>query len=109
MTLTGASLLMTRPHTSRVGTMLYELTQEGAAITGRMKPKTSADETSRLLRRVRPKLQQAAYPVRRPEEQEGFALYLLLWDGAEEARVAGVRAVIAHHEDVALGDGRRGR
>src|SRR5918997_4318198 len=53
-------------------------------------------------------LEQAADTVRRPEAQEGFAFYVSLRDGAEEARVAGVRAIIPHHEDVALRDGRRG-
>src|SRR3712207_5428761 len=65
-------------------------------------------ERRRWARSEIPQLEQAADPVRRPETQKGLALYLLLRDGAEVARVAGVGPVVAHHEDVALRDRRRG-
>src|SRR5215211_4278352 len=53
-------------------------------------------------------LEQVADTVRRPEAQEGLAFYVLLRYGTEEARVAGVRPVVSHHEVVPFGYRRRG-
>src|SRR5918912_2312314 len=44
--------------------------------------------------------------VGRPEAQEGFAFYVLLGEWSEHPRVCGVSAIVAHHEDVVLRDGR---
>src|SRR5918997_2406248 len=112
-----------RSLTFRVGTMLSVGMWNGAATTGRTKPKTRTKETRRmtgtsstafsraLLRPARSlpsTLEEAAYPVQRPEAQEGLALYVLLGQGAEDAGVRRVGPVVAHHEDVVLRDRGRG-
>ncbi len=43
-----------------------------------------------------------ADPARRPEARGDFSDQVLLWNGAEEARVVGVSAVVAHDEEVML-------
>src|SRR4028118_262535 len=113
-----------RSLTIRVGTMLSVGMWKGAATTGRTKPKTSAKEIRRITGisstafrkapRRRPSrplpltLEEAAYPVQRPEAQEGLALYVLFGKRAEDAGVGRVGPVVAHHEDVVLRDGCRG-
>src|ERR687893_138820 len=112
-----------RSLTIRVGTMLSVGMWNGAATTGRTKPKTRTNETRRmtgtsstafsraLLRPARSlpsTLEEAAYPVQRPEAQEGLALYVLLGQRPEDARVRRVGPVVAHHEDVVLRDRGRG-
>src|SRR4028119_1695037 len=108
-----------RSLTIRVGTMLSVGMWKGAATTGRTKPKTRAKEmrsitgiSSKPLRkalrrsaRSSPPMLEEAYPVRRPEAQEGLALYVLFGQGAEDAGVLGVGAVVSHHEDVVFRDG----
>src|SRR4028119_1120232 len=112
-----------RSLTIRVGTMLSVGMWNGAATTGRTKPKTSAKAiksitgiSSTAFRKAprRPSrslpltLKKAAYPVQRPEAQEGLALYVLFGEGTEDARVRRVGPVVAHHEDVVLRYGGRG-
>src|SRR4028119_979816 len=112
-----------RSLTIRVGTMLSVGMWNGAATTGRTKPKTRAKEIRRITgisstafrqaprRPPRPPpltLEEAAYPVQRPEAQEGLALYVLLRKRAEDAGVRRVGPVVAHHEDVVLRDRGRG-
>src|SRR4028118_619214 len=105
-----------RSLTIRVGTMLSVGMWKGAATTGRTKPKTRAKETTsitgisskpfrnalRRSARSSPPMLEEAYPVHRPEAQEGLALYVLFGQGAEDAGVLGVGAVVSHHEDVAF-------
>src|SRR4028118_2358588 len=111
-----------RSLTIRVGTMLSVGMWKGAATTGRTKPKTRAKETRsitgisrmpfsnapRRSARSSPPMLEEPYPVHRPEAQGGLALYVRLGEGAGDAGVLGVGAVVAHHEDVVLRDRGRG-
>src|SRR4028118_1441892 len=112
-----------RSLTIRVGTMLSVGMWKGAATTGRTKPKTSAKEIRRItgisstafrkaLRRSARSLpltlEEAAYPVQRPEAQEGPALHVPFGERLEDAGVRRVGPVVAHNEDVVLRDGGRG-
>src|SRR4028118_1798140 len=95
-----------RSLTIRVGTMLSVGMWKGAATTGRTKPKTRAKEIRRItgisstaFRKAprRPSrsspltLEEAAYPVQRPEAQESLALYVLFGQRGEDAGVGRVR------------------
>src|SRR3712207_742449 len=95
---------------------------KGAATTGRTKPKTRAKEIRSITgisstplkkafrrpARSSPATLEEADPARRPEAQEGLALYVLLGQGSEDPGVRRVGPIVAHHEDVVLRDSSRG-
>src|SRR5215210_6713733 len=115
--------------------MLSDGIQNDLTTNGLMKPKTSTNATTAMITystrppfpfirgpRSHPRrpsdalsflkkrptfILEKPYARRRPEGRKRLPLYVLDRDRAEEARVAGVSPVIAHHEDLPLGHTRR--